>query len=115
MGEILVPDGTGNSREPKTGEDLLRLIFDAASKFKGAVMLQPLNSVITQVRRKNDKRNADIRFSCPDEIVKNLTGDAERTDVYVVIQIKRDAYDRLVNPSNILDREGKPIVRLAKS
>lgn len=52
-----------------------------------------LNNLVVDTARKNDKRNASMKFLCPDQWVLNIAGDAKLMDVYLMLRVPREMLD----------------------
>ena len=56
------------------------------------------DDAIYATARQNDKRPAYIKWLCPDEFAKNITGGHLRVDHYFMIMVPAAFVDKLVKP-----------------
>jgi hypothetical protein len=73
----------------------------ALEKYPERVEVVPIQELVTESARKNDKRPAFVKLSVPDEVVKQLRGRAgEDTDLVLLVRV----------PKEVLQRQGSLIV-----
>lgn len=56
-----------------------------------------LNNLVSDTARKNDKRNAYMKFVCPDSWISNVSGDTKLVDAYLAIRVPRELLDSWMN------------------
>ena len=78
----------------------LKSLAYALEKYPGRVEIVPIQELVTESARKNDKRPAFVKLSVPDEIVKQLRGRPEDTDLVLLVRV----------PKEVLQRQGSLIV-----
>ena len=73
----------------------------ALEKYPERVEIVPIQELVTESARKNDKRPAFVKLSVPDEVVKQLRGrPGEDTDLVLLVRV----------PKEVLQRQGSLIV-----
>ena len=73
----------------------------ALEKYPERVEVVPIQELVTESARQNDKRPAFVKLSVPDEIVKQLRGrPGEDTDLVLLVRV----------PKEVLQRQGSLIV-----
>ena len=73
----------------------------ALEKYPERVEAVPIQELVTESARKNDKRPAFVKLSVPDDIVKQLRGrPGEDTDLVLLVRV----------PKEVLQRQGSLIV-----
>ena len=78
----------------------LKSLAYALEKYPGRVEIVPIQELVTDSARKNDKRPAFVKLSVPDEVVKQLRGRPEDTDLVLLVRV----------PKEVLQRQGSLIV-----
>ena len=79
----------------------LKNLAYALEKYPERVEIVPIQELITESARKNDKRPAFVKLSVPDEVVKQLRGrPGEDTDLVLLVRV----------PKEVLQRQGSLIV-----
>jgi hypothetical protein len=67
----------------------------ALEKYPGRVEIVPIQELVTESARKNDKRPAFVKLSVPDEIVKQLRGrPGEDTDLVLLVRVPKEILQR---------------------
>lgn len=61
-------------------------------KYREDVEILPVMMLLREVARKNDKRPAKIEMHAPDEWVRNLTGEEDLRDVYLISRVPREHF-----------------------
>ena len=70
-------------------------ILYALEKYPEKVGMVPLNEVLLDSARGNDKRPAFVKLAVPDEVVKSLRGSAEKTqNLYLLLSVPKDVMER---------------------
>ena len=77
-----------------------RSLAYALEKYPERVEIVPIQELVTDSARKNDKRPAFVKLSVPDDIVKQLRGRPEDTDLVLLVRV----------PKEVLQRQGSLIV-----
>jgi hypothetical protein len=67
----------------------------ALEKYPERVEMVPLEQLVTESARKNDKRPAYVKLDVPDEVVKSLRGRAEERDVLLLVRVPREVTERM--------------------
>ena len=78
----------------------LKNLAFALEKYPERVEVVPIQELVTESARKNDKRPAFVKLSVPDEVVKQLRGRPEDTDLVLLVRV----------PKEVLQRQGSLIV-----
>jgi hypothetical protein len=78
----------------------LKNLAYALEKYPERVEVVPIQELVTESARKNDKRPAFVKLSVPDEVVKQLRGRPEDTDLVLLVRV----------PKEVLQRQGSLIV-----
>ena len=78
----------------------LKNLAFALEKYPERVEIVPIQELVTDSARKNDKRPAFVKLSVPDEVVKQLRGRPEDTDLVLLVRV----------PKEVLQRQGSLIV-----
>ncbi len=78
----------------------LKNLAFALEKYPERVEAVPLQELVTESARKNDKRPAFVKLSVPDDVVKQLRGRPEDTDLVLLVRV----------PKEVLQRQGSLIV-----
>jgi len=78
----------------------LKNLAFALEKYPERVEIVPIQELVTDSARKNDKRPAFVKLSVPDDIVKQLRGRPEDTDLVLLVRV----------PKEVLQRQGSLIV-----
>jgi hypothetical protein len=81
-------------------ENPLKNLAFALEKYPERVEAVPIQELVTESARKNDKRPAFVKLSVPDDIVKQLRGRPEDTDLVLLVRV----------PKEVLQRQGSLIV-----
>jgi hypothetical protein len=81
-------------------ENPLKNLAFALEKYPERVEIVPIQELVTESARKNDKRPAFVKLSVPDEVVKQLRGRPEDTDLVLLVRV----------PKEVLQRQGSLIV-----
>ncbi len=72
----------------------------AMEKYPEKVELAPIETLLLDTARRNDKRPAYVKLAVPDELVKSLRGSRKTQDTVLLVRI----------PSDVLQRADSPIV-----
>ena len=79
-------------------DDLLKTLRFALEKYPQRVELAPLQSLLMDSARKNDRRPAFVKLAVPDEVVKSLRGNRDNSDQVFLVRIPGDVGDRVDSP-----------------
>lgn len=70
-------------------------ILYALEKYPERVGLVPLEKLVVESARGNEKRPAYVKLAVPDELVKSLRGSADRQkDVFLLVSIPKEVMER---------------------
>ncbi len=72
----------------------------ALEKYPQKVELAPIEELLLDTARRNEKRPAYVKLAVPDEMVKALRGKRDRRDIVLLVRI----------PSEVQERADSPIV-----
>ena len=75
----------------------LKNLAFALEKYPERVEAVPIQELVTESARKNDKRPAFVKLSVPDEIVKQLRGrpgDARDGDLVLLVRVPKEVLQR---------------------
>ena len=76
-------------------ENPLKNLAFALEKYPERVEAVPIQELVTESARKNDKRPAFVKLSVPDDIVKQLRGrPGEDTDLVLLVRVPREVLQR---------------------
>lgn len=77
--------------------ELLKLVEKALKDDTEGTQALFMNQWTVDAVRSNDKRPAKVEFYCPDDWVKNLTGNGKLKDVFVVVRVDRGFVDKHID------------------
>lgn len=70
-------------------------VLYALEKYPERVGLVPLEQLVVESARGNDKRPAYLKLAVPDEVVKSLRGSADRRkDLLLLVSIPKEVMER---------------------
>lgn len=75
-------------------EDALKSLQFALDKYPERVELVPVEQLLVDSARQNEKRNAYIKLAVPDEMVKSVRGKLKDRDVVLLVRIPNEVLDR---------------------
>ena len=76
-------------------QNTLKNLAFALEKYPERVEAVPIQELVTESARKNDKRPAFVKLSVPDEIVKQLRGrPGEDTDLVLLVRVPKEILQR---------------------
>ena len=81
-------------------DDALTALRFALDKYPEKIELVPVEKLVIDSARQNEKRPAYIKLAVPDEMVKSVRGKREDRDVVLLVRI----------PSEVLDQADRRIV-----
>jgi len=75
-------------------DDALKSLQFALDKYPDRVELVPVEQLLVDSARQNEKRNAYIKLAVPDEMVKSVRGKLKDRDVVLLVRIPNEVLDR---------------------
>ena len=75
-------------------DDALKSLQFALEKYPDRVELVPVEQLLVDSARQNEKRNAYIKLAVPDEMVKSVRGNRDDRDVVLLVRIPNEVLDR---------------------
>lgn len=67
----------------------------ALEKYPERIVTLPVDKLLMDSARENDKRPAYVKLAVPDEMVKSLRGTADKSrDVFLLVSIPREVRER---------------------
>ncbi len=66
----------------------------ALEKYPERVEMIPIDQLVIESARRNDKRPAYVKLAVPDEVVKGLKGKAEEGDLVLLVRVPREVLAR---------------------
>jgi len=75
-------------------DDALKSLQFALDKYPERVELAPVEQLLVDSARQNEKRNAYIKLAVPDEMVKSVRGKLKDRDVVLLVRIPNEVLDR---------------------
>lgn len=78
--------------EPKDPRAILAF---ALEKYPERVEMVPLEELVTESARQNDKRPAYVRLEVPDDVVKSVRGRAAERDTILIVRVPREVAERM--------------------
>ena len=79
-------------------DDLLKTLRFALEKYPQRVDVAPVENLLLDSARMNEKRPAFIKLAVPDEVVKALRGSRDKRDQVVLVRIPSDIGERVDSP-----------------
>lgn len=76
-------------------DDLIKTLRFAIEKYPQKVEIAPVEELLLDSARKNEKRPAFVKLAVPDELVKALRGAKEKRDQVVLVRIPSDVGERV--------------------
>jgi hypothetical protein len=77
-----------------TNKDPLKSLTYALEKYPERVELVPLERLVTDSARRNDKRPAYVTLAVPDEVVKSLKGNRDDRDLVLLVRVPKEILQR---------------------
>lgn len=82
-----------------------RTLAFALEKYPDRVEVAPIDKLVIDAARQNDKRSAYVTLAVPDAVVKGLRGKSEERDLVLIVRIPHDilgrAESRIVLPGEV--------------
>lgn len=86
-------------------DDALKSLQFALDKYPERVELVPVEQLLVDSARQNEKRHAYIKLAVPDELVKSVRGKLKDRDVVLLVRIPNEvlgrADSRIVLPGEV--------------
>jgi hypothetical protein len=76
-------------------EDPIKSLQFALEKYPQRVELAPVQDLLMDSARQNDRRPAFVKLAVPDEVVKSLRGKRENQDLILLVRIPAEVSDRV--------------------
>lgn len=70
----------------------------ALEKYPDRIGILPVERILMESARQNEKRPAYLKIAVPDEIVKTLRGRGEERDLVLVVHVPREILGRAESP-----------------
>jgi hypothetical protein len=81
-----------------TVDDPRRLLSYALETYPDRVEIAPVDQLILEAARRNDKRPAYLKLAVPDEVVKQLRGPRQGHDLVFLLRVPREVAARAASP-----------------
>jgi len=76
-------------------QDPMNILSYALSKYPEKVAMIPIQEILLESARQNDKRNAYVKLAVPDEVVKGLKGSkGEDKDLVMLLIVPKEVQQR---------------------
>jgi len=75
-------------------DDALTALRFALDKYPEKIELVPVEKLVIDSARQNEKRPAYIKLAVPDEMVKSVRGKRQDRDVVLLVRIPNEVLDR---------------------
>lgn len=86
-------------------DDPRRILAFALEKYPERLELVPVDELVMESARQNEKRPAFVKLAVPDELVKSLRGGREERDLVLLVRVPREitgrAESRIVLPGEV--------------
>lgn len=76
-------------------EDPIKSLQFALEKYPQRVELAPVQDLLMDSARQNDRRPAFVKLAVPDEVVKSLRGKRGNQDLILLVRIPAEVSDRV--------------------
>ncbi len=80
---------------PNPAPDPHAVLAFALEKYPERVEMVPLEKLVTESARQNDKRPAYVRLDVSDEVVKSVRGRQQERDVILLVRVPREVAERM--------------------
>lgn len=80
---------------PAPAPDPRTVLAFALEKYPERVEMVPLEKLVTESARQNDKRPAYVRLAVADEVVKSVRGREQERDVILLVRVPREVAERM--------------------
>lgn len=78
------------------------VLVTALSRHMDEVSLAPLSPLVVDASRQNDKRPAWLKLTVPDRVVANLKGDKDKQNLFVILELPRQLFEKLAMQPRII-------------
>ncbi|HYU36191.1 MAG TPA: hypothetical protein VEW48_28875 [Thermoanaerobaculia bacterium] len=73
----------------------LKTLLYALDKYPGKVEMIPIQEILMESARQNDKRHAYVKLAVPDDVVKGLKGGrSEEKDLVMLVVVPKEVQQR---------------------
>jgi len=79
---------------PTPSSDPLQALAFALEKYPERVEMVPVDRLVIESARRNEKRPAYLKLAVPDEVVKGLKGREEERDLVLLVRVPREVLVR---------------------
>lgn len=79
-------------------DDPRQLLTYALENYPDRIELAPVERLLIESARQNDKRPAYVKLAVPDDLVKQLRGQREQRDMVLLLRLPRDVKERAESP-----------------
>ena len=79
-------------------DDPRQLLSYALETYPERVELAPVEQILIETARQNDKRPAYVKLAVPDDLVKQLRGQREQQDMILLLRLPREVQERAESP-----------------
>jgi hypothetical protein len=76
-------------------DDPIKSLQFALEKYPQRVELAPVQDLLLDSARQNDRRPAYVKLAVPDEVVKSLRGNRGNQDLILLVRIPAEVSDRV--------------------
>lgn len=80
---------------PADPRDPRQALGFALEKYPERVEIVPLERLITESARRNEKRPAYVKLAVPDEVVKALRGREDERDLVLLVRVPKEIIERV--------------------
>ncbi len=80
---------------PPMSSDPRQALGFALEKYPERVEIIPLERLVTESARRNEKRNAYVKLAVPDDVVKGLRGRQEERDLVLLVRVPKEVLERV--------------------
>jgi hypothetical protein len=79
-------------------DDPRRLLSYALENYPDRIELAPVDQLVLEAARRNEKRPAYLKLAVPDDLVKQLRGQREKRDLVLLLRLPREIQERADSP-----------------
>jgi hypothetical protein len=77
------------------GEDAVKALQFALEKYPQKLEIVPLQQLVTETARQNERRPAWAKIALPDDVVKSLRGADAGGEMVLLVRVPRDVLSRM--------------------
>jgi len=77
------------------GEDAVKALQFALEKYPQKLEVVPLQQLVTETARQNERRPAWAKIALPDDVVKSLRGGDTGGEMVLLVRVPRDVLSRM--------------------